>query len=51
MKFLKENEENLSDFKVKVDFFPAAQGRGSPPAPPVQLTERCTELAAVTKTQ
>jgi hypothetical protein len=29
LKFFKENEENLSDFKVKVDFFPALRaGQG-----------------------
>jgi len=38
--FIEENEENLTDFKVKVDFFPALRaGQESPPAPPV-LTER-----------
>jgi hypothetical protein len=35
LKFFKENEENLSDFKLKVDFFPALRaGQGVTPCTP-----------------
>jgi hypothetical protein len=35
LKFFKENEENVSDFKVKADFFPALRaGQGVTPCTP-----------------